>query len=420
MNRTYTEQARELPIYGQFDVIVVGGGVAGLTAAIASARNGARTLIIERFPYFGGTATASLMADIVGFRNQVQPDSIQTTKGIGEEIMLELIRLGGAVKSRNAYESAARSDKKGDLSYNFAFDTEKFKFVTLKAVVDAGVQILFHTYFCEVILSENAVTGVVFENKSGRQAAMAAVVIDASGDGDVAFKAGVPYWQTKKDENSRLNDCLMYKISGFDPDTTAHGCLIDNTMVLWGPLAEAGDATNADELTREEIKARLAVYEDLEEKKIKHPDLKDAQVIDTGSLIGIRQTRFFEGEYSLTGDDVLEGRTFDDSVAMAANPVIHYYGYRRFLTHEGYDIPYRCLLPRKVDNLLVVGRCMSSDQIAFESWRAMAHIFALGEAAGVAAAISAKDKVTPRNVDVKKLQTMLIEQGAEIGQSRNR
>jgi hypothetical protein len=103
---------------------------------------------------------------------------------------------------------------------------------------------------------------------------------------------------------------------------------------------------------------------------------------------------------------------------MAANPVIHYYGYRRFLTHEGYDIPYRCLLPKRVDNLLVVGRCMSSDQIAYESWRAMAHIFAIGEAAGIAAFISVKDSVRPRDVDVKKLQKSLLEAGAEIGQSR--
>ena len=113
---------------------------------------------------------------------------------------------------------------------------------------------------------------------------------------------------------------------------------------------------------------------------------------------------------------MLEGRRFDDSIAMAANPVINYYGYRRFLEHEGYQIPYRCLVPLRAENLLVVGRCMSSDQIAFESWRAMAHVLALGEAAGVAAAVCAKDGTNARNVDVKKVQRLLVEQGAEIGQ----
>ncbi|HEY5466551.1 MAG TPA: FAD-dependent oxidoreductase [Clostridia bacterium] len=414
----FSEPAKELSVYGEFDTIVIGGGVAGFTAAIAAARNGANTLIIERFPYFGGTATASLMANIVGYRNQVKPDAIQTTKGIGEEIILELLKIHGAVKSRNAYASEARSDQKGDLTYNYAFDTEKFKFIALKMVTEAGVHILFHTYFCDVIMAGDTVAGVIFENKSGRQAAFAKVIIDASGDGDVAFKAGVPFWQTKGDENSRLNDCLMYKITGFDPDVKAPGCLIDGTMVVWGPSPGATNAADGDELTQEEIKVRLAVYGDLAEKKKQHPDLKDACIIDTGSLIGIRQTRFFEGEYTLTGDDVLAGARFRDSIAMAANPVIHYFGYRRFLTHEGYDIPYRCLLPKTIDNLLVVGRCMSSDQIAYESWRAMAHIFALGEAAGVAAAISAKGGVTPRSIDIMELQKTLVSQGAEIGQSR--
>lgn len=413
---TILEKARELPVYGRYDVVVVGGGCAGFPAAIAAARNGARTLIIEQFPFFGGTATASLMANIVGFRNQVEPDYLQTTKGIGEELMLRLIAEGGAVHSRNAYPSAIRSDKKGDLSYNYAFDTEKFKYVTLKMVREAGVDILFHTYFCDVVMDGEAVQGVIVENKSGRQAILAGTVIDASGDGDVAFRAGVPYWQTRKQEAKRLNDCLMYKIKGFPADTKAPGCLFEDTMVVWGPSPGPMNCADARELTESEIDVRLAVYDDLEQKKREHPDLEGAEVIDTGTLIGVRQTRFFEGEYKLTGEDVLEGHRFDDSIAMAANPVINYYGYRRFLTHEGYQIPYRCLVPKKAENLLVVGRCMSSDQIAFESWRAMAHVLALGEAAGVAAAVSTQDGVNVRNVDVAKVQRLLVEQGAEIGQ----
>ena len=414
--QTIYEKAREIPVYGEYDVVVVGGGCAGFPAAIAAARNGARTLIIERFPFFGGTATASLMANIVGFRNQVEPDYLQTTKGIGEELMLLLIGEGGAVHSRNAYPSAIRTDAKGDLSYNYAFDTEKFKHVALKMVKEAGVEILFHTYFCDTVMEGEALRGVIVENKSGRQAILAKAVVDASGDGDVAFHAGVPYWQTKKDEAKRLNDCLMYKIKGFPADTKAPGCLFEDTMVVWGPSPGPMDCADGRELTDSEIDVRLRVYDDLAEKKAKHADLAGAEIVDTGVLIGVRQTRFFEGEYKLTGEDVLEGRRFEDSIAMAANPVINYYGYRRFLTHEGYQIPYRCLVPQKVDNLLVVGRCMSSDQIAFESWRAMAHVLALGEAAGVAAAISAADGTNVRHVNVKKLQRLLVEQGAEIGQ----
>ena len=418
MPSTYREPARELPVYGTFDVVVVGGGTAGWPAAVAAARNGAKTLVIERFPFFGGTATASLMANIVGFRNQVPPDAIQTTKGIGEELILRLIGIGGAAKSRNAYPSAERANVRGDLSYNYAFDTEKFKFVTLQMAVEAGVHILFHTYFTDVIIEGGRVAGIIIENKSGRQAVMAHTVIDASGDGDVAFRAGVPYWQIKGDEANRLNDCLMYKVTGFAPDTTQSGCLIGDSMVLWGPSPGPANGADADELTASEIKTRLAVYDDLEQKKRENPDFGNPSVADTGVLLGIRQTRFFEGDYKITGDDVLSGRAFADSIAMAANPVIHYYGYRRFLTHEGYDIPYRCLLPQKVEHLLVVGRCMSSDQIAYESWRAMAHILAIGEAAGTAGALAVKTKTSVRALDVKLLQQTLIAQGAEIGQSR--
>lgn len=414
----YKEPAKEIPVYGRYDVIVAGGGCAGFAAAVAAARTGAKTLIIEQFPFFGGTATASLMATIVGVRNQVKPDELQVCKGIGEELILNMIAEGGAEHSRNSYESEKRSDTKGDLSYNYAFDTEIFKKVTLDMAVEAGCDILFHTYFADTIMEEDCVKGIIVENKSGRQAIFARVVIDATGDGDVAARAGAAFWQTKRDEAPRLVDAIMYKISGFDPDTDFPGGLFGNELVLWGPATDGRDATDAKELTDMEIATRRAVFDHLENLKKERPDLKNARVADTGVLLGIRQTRFVKGVYTLTGDDVLEGAAFPDSIAMGANPVIHYFGYRRFLTHEGYEIPYRCLVPEKTDGLLVAGRCMSSDQIAYESWRAMAHILNIGEAAGTAAALSARTDVQPRKLDVSLLQKTLIENGAEIGQGR--
>jgi hypothetical protein len=294
-----------------------------------------------------------------------------------------------------------------------------FKYVVLKMVKDAGVEILFHTYFSDVIKDGDRVSGVICETKSGRQAIYGKLIIDASGDGDVAYKSGVPYWQTKGDEAKRLNDCLMYKITGFPAETKAPGCLYKNTMVVWGPSPGPTNAADAEELTAEEIKVRLAVYEDLEKKKKDRPgELDGAWVLDTGTLIGVRQTRFFEGEYKITNEDVLEGREFEDSIAMAANPIISYYGYRRFLEHEGYQIPYRCIVPKKLEGLYVIGRCMSSDQQAYESWRAMAHILAIGEAAGVAAALCVQTKCKVRDLDIKLLQKKLIEQNCEIGQGK--
>lgn len=414
----YTEPQKEIPIYGEYDVVVVGGGCAGFTAAIASARSGAKTLVIEQFPFFGGTATASLMATIVGIRNQVKPDDLQVCKGIGEEFILNMVEKGGAKHSSNAYDSTKRSDKKGDLSYNYAFDTETFKYTALKMVVESGCDILFHTYFSDVIMEGKKIKGIIIENKSGRQAVFSKVIVDSSGDGDVAFRAGAAFWQIKEDEAHRLDDCLMYKIAGFPEGSKVPGSLFKSSSVLWGPSTGHHNGADAKTLTDMEIEARLKVHEHFAGVKEKNPHLKDANIIDTSVLLGIRQTRFIEGIYKITGEDVLEGASFPDSIAMGANPVIRYYGYRRFLTHEGYEIPYRCLIPKDTYGILVAGRCMSSDQIAYESWRAMAHILNIGEAAGTAAALSALNGVEPRDLDIKLLRNTLIENGAEIGQGR--
>lgn len=413
----YEEPAKRTPVYGSFDVVVAGGGCAGFACALAAARNGAKVLIIEQYPFFGGTATAGLMINLVGFRNQVKPDDIQVTKGIGEELMLRLLAIGAAKHSRNAYPSAIRSDKKGDLSYNYIVDSERFKYETMRMLLEAGVQILFHTYVCDAIVENGAVKGVMIENKSGRQAVFGTITVDCTGDADVACRAGVPFWQTRKDESPRLMDCLMYRIKGFDPSTKMYGCLDDDTMVVWGPIAHAMDCADGEQLTRSEIDTRSRIYEDLAEKVQKYPELAGAKIVETPVQIGVRQTRFIEGEYTLTGDDVLEGRSFEDGIAVGINPVIVYYGYRRFLNHNGYQIPYRCLIPKTVDGLLVAGRCISADQIAFESYRAMAHILAIGEGAGVAAAMCALSHCPTRGLDVQALRRRLAEQGAEIGQA---
>lgn len=269
----YLEPAREIPVYGSFDVVVAGGGCAGFTSALAAARNGANVLLVEQYPFLGGTATAGLMINLVGFRNQVPPDDVQVSKGIGEELMLRLMATGAARHSRNAYPSSFHSDTKGDLSYNYVVDAERFKYETLQMLREAGVHILFHTYVADTIVEKQVVKGIIIENKSGRQAVMAKVTIDCTGDADVAFRAGVPFWQTKKDENKRLMDCLMYRIKGFDMSTKMYGCLDGDTMVVWGPLANAKDCTNADELTQSEIETRSQIYEDLEEKIKNTPSL---------------------------------------------------------------------------------------------------------------------------------------------------
>lgn len=410
---TYTEPKHELSVVREVDVIVVGGGPAGLAAAIASARAGAKTVLVERFGYLGGTATASLMACINGFRNQVEPDFTQTVRGIAEEIVLELKALDGLGKSPYPQKSYATTP--GQMEYSYAIDTEKFKYVALKLCVEAGVDLWFHTWFADAIVADGVVRGIIVENKSGRQAMLAKVVVDASGDGDVAARSGASFWQTVKDEAPRLNDALMYRI-GFGaqrPDGT-FACDFGGNSVVWGPSAQPIDGTNAEELSGAEVDARLRVYEDFAAKQQKHPELADAYVLETPPLLGIRQTRFVEGEYQLTAEDAIEGHRFDDVIAISSCAIIHYYGYRRYLEHEGYDIPYRTLVTKKVDNLLVTGRCISSEQQPYESHRAMIPMMAIGQASGVAAALAAQQAIRPRDLDVPLLQRTLIEQGAEL------
>lgn len=411
--RFYDEPARQVPIAREMDVIVVGGGPAGFAAAIAAARAGARTLLIEQFGYLGGTATASLMACINGFRNQVSPDDTQVVRGIAEEIILRLKVLEGLGKS--PYPQQEFPTEPGQLEYSYAIDTEKLKFVLLQMCCEAGVELLLHTWFCQPILREGAVQGVIVENKSGRQALLARAVVDASGDGDVAARAGAPYWQTRGEEAPRLNDALMVRV------TLPHGrlskmmtCDLGSTHVLWGPGAQPIDGTDAFALSQAEVDTRLRIYDDLARKQAQEPGLVGATIVETPPLLGIRQTRFIEGEYRLTAADALEGRTFADAIAISPCPIIHYYGYRRYLEHEGYDIPYRCLVPLGVENLLVAGRCISSDQEPYESHRAMAPMMAIGQGAGAAAALCAATGVTPRALDPQAVRELLRLQGAYL------
>jgi hypothetical protein len=301
------------------------------------------------------------------------------------------------------------------MEYSYAIDTEKFKYVTLKMCVDAGVDLWFHTRFADSIVEDGVLKGIIVENKSGRQAMLANVVVDASGDGDVAARAGAPFWQTVADEAPRLNDALMYRIQfGKARPDAPFACDFDANAVVWGPGAAPINGVDAEALSQAEIDARLRVYDDFATKQAKTPELADAQVLETPPLLGIRQTRFIEGEYKLTAQDAIEGRRFDDVVAISSCAIIHYYGYRRYLAHEGYDIPYRCLVPKQVENLLVAGRCISSEQQPYESHRAMIPMMAIGQAAGTAAALAAKQNVAPRRLDVTALQETLEGQGAVV------
>ena len=242
-------------------------------------------------------------------------------------------------------------------------------------------------------------------------------MIDASGDGDVAARAGAPSGRRDKDEAPRLNDALMYRIEFGAQRPGRPVRLRLRHATPWS----GGRPSGADQRRRRRRSCRrprstraCASTRTSPPSRRKHPELADARVVETPPLLGIRQTRFIEGEYKLTADDAIRAGGSTTSVAISPCPIIHYYGYRRYLEHEGYDIPYRCLVPQKVDNLLVAGRCISSEQQPYESHRAMVPIMAIGQAAGVAAALCCKTARQPRDLDVHALQQALLAQGVEL------
>lgn len=279
-------------------------------------------------------------------------------------------------------------------------------YVLSKMAQEAGVRLLLHTYISDAIVEDGVLKGIIVENKSGRSAILSQVTVDASGDGDVAARAGVPFEVGRRIDGEGISMKLMYRLGGL-PSDRFH----PQWGHIHGPQAPGLSGIDADDLTAAEIKVREAVMRQVEEHRKKDPDV---YLLETGVQIGVRETRRMQGEYTLTTDDVLEGNRFDDVIAIGANPVAAHGIRRPHLMHEGFDIPYRCLVPKDVDNLLLSGRSISMSHLALGSVRAMATVMAIGQALGTAAALCSQDDVTPRNFDVSQLQRALIEQRAEL------
>jgi len=410
------EPLRRTPVVGGYDVVVVGGGVAGIVSSIAAARNGASVAIIEQYGYLGGTATAGLMTCINGFRNQRKPNHVQTVRGIAQDLVLRMRKLDGVYVENIGYEQESYNLDAGELPYCVGFDPEVFKYVVVKMILEAGVRLYLHTYALEAIAEGNEVKGVIIHNKSGRQAIMGKIIIDASGDGDIAASAGVPFEIDCGKGSRRMKMTQMFRLANLDLSKVnpkdVHGILIKNTYVSWGGTVDA-NGVDADDLTRAEVEARERTWGKVRELK-KLPGFEDAFLVETATHIGVRETRRFIGEYVLTEADARDDVRFDDVIAISSNPVPAYYGYRYYYEHLGFDVPYRCVVPKKVDNLLLAGRNISMEQPPFQSARSMAPNMAIAQSVGTAAALCSTRGVRPRDLNVRELQSKLIDQGAVI------
>jgi len=391
-------------------VLVCGGGPAGFAAALTAARHGAQTLLIERHPFLGGTWTAGALSIILDAYNK---------HGLIEEILARLARSG-------------HSQIWARFSRYTVYGMKGMKYLLDDMIAETKVQVLLYTHAAAVIRDRNRIRGVITESKSGRQFIEAKIVIDATGDGDVASFAGCPYEKGRPSDGKMQPMTLMGRIGGYRGGPAHIQPLVDicrragwetsySDITLYPQPNQPGvfilmathlygDGTNAADLTAAEIRGRWEIRKTLEVlKQYGGDDWKDAFLIDTGPFVGIRETRRILGRYYLTIEDLKAGARFDDAICDVNFKVdIHYPDPKegRGLTHvdhKPYQIPYRCLLAKDIDNLMMAGRCISGDHIAFASYRVTGDAVPMGEAAGLAAAMALDAKVLPPSVDSQLL-----------------
>ena len=412
--QSITEPARQTPVFLKTDVLVCGGGPAGTAAAIAAARQGVSVTLLERYGCLGGLATGGLVIVLPCFLE----DGVQVIGGIGKELRDRLIASG---------EGALRPGHRSDGS---AFDPEAMKRLSVELCQAESVEVLHHVWVAGVVRDGSRVTGVIFESKAGRMAALADVVIDATGDGDVFAAAGAPFesstqqiglpfrlihidteaWQSFREREPKRHAEIIkqaHRDGGFtgafqiSPLPLAPGMAWGNNGFL------EGDALDIRTLSRVECEGRVGVAHVLRVLRAEMPGFENAVLIDTASQLGVRRSRRLVGEYVITDDDVTGRDTrFPDAVGRGND-------FRR--GGVVYEIPYRALLPRELDGLLVAGRCLSCTHEALEPLREIHVCWVVGQAAGAAAALAVQGGVSPRSVAPPDLQQVLHEAGVPFG-----
>lgn len=463
----YTEsslKAGDIKESFETQVLVVGGGPAGVCAAIAAARHGVRTMVIERGGALGGMATLGLVAPFMTCYDTTGEQMI--IKGIFEEIVERMIALGGAIHPREvrmgtpyvAWITAGHD-------HCTPIDAEIMKLVLDQMCAEAGVKVLLHTNLVNPVMNGNKVTGAVLLTRSGLEAVKADIVIDCTGDGDLAVRAGAPS-EFGNPETGRVQPAtLFFHINNVDSpklqaDVEANlhtfrkvngvshralhwhvekamengdwdisrksvniykGVRDDEWAVNCTRVAKV-DSTDSESMTAGEIEGRRQVKMIMDFFHKYVPGCKDAVLKSSGSTLGIRESRHVLGEYVLNVDDLLNGVVPDDSILLASNSVdVH--GRKsdnstEYITVQNgrwYGVPYRTLVPLEIDNLLVAGRAISATSDAAGAVRVMPPCMAMGHAAGIAAALCVKGGISPRNIDAADVRELLIKDGAFLG-----
>jgi FAD dependent oxidoreductase len=461
LSATITEPSRDTPVYGEFDVVVVGGGPAGIMAASAAARSGCSTLLIERYGFLGGAGTAGGLSTFCGLHARTYGADVRVIRGLADELLDRLVKLDGLNAPHLTIADGIAAQ---------AFDISAYKIAADELVTGSGARILFHAMAVGVVMKNPEISGasapdisridaVLIESKSGRQAVRGRFFIDASGDGDLAYWAGAP-WEKAPPVNGMMYPSLMFRINAVDVDKAgpAPWRTVERLMEeaeaagthtfprkkpivrpQRNPLewranltqlrrADGGaiDGTDVDELTRGELIGRQQALDAFTFIRDRTPGFEDSYIVDIAPQIGIRETRRIIGPYQLTESDVLDCADFPDTIGVNGWPVeSHVAGtveFRWQRKDRGFNqLPFRIILPgprgdgQRLGNLYVAGRCASMTHGAQSAARVTGPCFVMGEAAGVAAAMALSGGVAGDAIDVPALQGRLENQGAYLG-----
>ena len=393
---------RTIPMMHETDVLVVGGGSAGVMAAIAAKRAGAKVAILERYGYFGGLWTGGMVLVVIGTHVKDGNEKKKVLCGIGDELLERLKKIDGGIIGQAAG------------SHNPTVDPEAAKYVMDEMVREAGVDVFFHCWGADAIMDGKAARGVVFESKAGRQAILAKVVVDASGDGDVFAAAGAEYTQWtyaigtvhRHGNMDRVDKEKAKEAKDSGRKLPPLGGATPQPSVTWvNTRGPKGDALDVRELSKLEMDHRRKIWENLQQIR-RTPGYEKVFMVDTAPQLGVRITRVLAGAYTLTYKEMREGKKFPDVIAV---------GGAQGANHREWPIPYAALLPKEIDNVLAAGRCISVDDKLLDDTRLIAACLLTGHAAGAAAAVAAQSGCRPRDVDIAKVQKVLKEQGAYLG-----
>jgi FAD dependent oxidoreductase len=445
--KTIEEPARQIPIYGEYEVAVLGGGPAGIAAAVAAARAGRRTLLVERYGFLGGMGTAAGVTNFCGLHANVHGEMHRVVRGVASDLLARIDRLDGLNKPHLILGKI----------FAQAYDTAAYKIAADDLLAAHEVDILFHALGAGVAMEgETRVNALFVETKAGRQAIRADIFIDCSGDGDLAAWAGAPC-EVGDSHGHMLYPSMMFRLNGIDPakagdawrtipqlmeQAEARGthkfprkaAIVrpQRSQIEWRVnftqlKRDDGSAINGlepDDLTRGEIDGRRQAVEAFQFLRTV-PGFEKSYIVDLPPQLGIRETRRVVGLYQLSGEDVLGCASFADSIGVNGWPMeVHVAGdvifkFPPIPESRGYnELPYRMLVPQGTDNLLVAGRCASMTHDGQSAARVSGACFAMGEAAGTAAALALSGNTPPRDIAIEKLQQALKQQGAFIGRDQ--